>query len=196
MGSLADKLAKAAADLGIPTVAPPGPIQTVYNRYRKHLHLRVIESPLPESVELRSENFLYWIKLEYPNLDVQGEWIQTKPNVVLPMLEAGTFDETGFRIDQKRANALFDIPNLLARPNCIHVNLRNQEDRGQGGIKGDHIYVAYHGKYTRTVAFTRFDTDMKKVILVSSFGASREWVAQCAKIPAKYIKPNCACSCK
>jgi hypothetical protein len=196
MGSMSEKLAAAAAALGIPTITAPGPIQVVYNRYKKHLHLRVIDSPLPEKVHLLSENFLYWIKLEYPNPDMPGKWVQAKPSVVIPMLENGTFNETGFRIDEKRANALFNLPNLLARPNCIHGNLRNQEERGLGGIKGDHVYVAYHGLHTRTVAFTRFDPDIKKVIVVSSFSVSKEWVARCAEIPAKYLQPKRSCRCK
>lgn len=196
VGSFADKLAAAAAALGIPAVTAPGPIQVIYNRYKKHLHMRVIESPLPETVHLLPDNFLYWIKLEYPNLSMPGEWIQAKPSVVIPMLENGTFNETGFRIDERRANALFNLPDLLSRPNCIHGNLRNQEERGLGGIKGEHVYVAYHGRHTRTVAFTRLDPDIKKVIVVSSFNVSKEWVTQCAEMPAKYTRPECSCTCK
>lgn len=187
---------KLAAALGIPRIVPPGPIQVLFNRYKKHLHQQAVDSPLPEVVHLLPENFLYWIKLEYPNLAKPDEWIQAKPSVVLPMLEKGIFDETGFRINEQRANALFNIPNLLKRPNCIHKNLRNHEYRGQGGIKGDHIYVVYHGKHTRKVAFTRLDPKLQKVILVSSFGVSKEWVTKCAEIPALYVRDGCSCTCK
>ena len=196
VGSFSEKLAVAAAALGIPAVVTPGPIQVIYNRYKKHLHLQAIDSPLPETVHLLPDNFLYWIKLEYPNPDRVGEWIQAKPSVVIPMLENSTFNETGFRIDERRARAIFNLPNLLTGPNCIHGNLRDQDERGLGGIKGEHVYVAYHGRHTRTVAFTKLDLDIKKVILVSSFSVSKEWVARCAEIPAKYVKPGCVCTCK
>jgi hypothetical protein len=193
VGSFSDKL---AAALGIPPVPPPGPIQTLFNRYKKHLRNLAIETPLPETVHLLDTNFLYWIKLEYPNLTDPDKWIQAKPSVVIPMLNNGTFNETGFRINEQRANSLFNVPNLLRRPNCIHRNLRNHEYRGQGGIKGDHVYVAYHGTQTRKAAFTGLDTKTNSVILVTSFGGSREWVAGCAEMPALYVGQGCQCTCQ
>jgi len=156
----------------------------------------IVSSPLPEEVHLLPENFLYWIKLEYPNLAEPDGWIQAKPSVVLPLLEKSTFDETGFRINEERARSLFNIPSILRTPNCIHRNLRNQEARGQGGIKGDHLYVICHGSYTRKVAFTRYDIDLKKVILITSFGASKEWVDRCVEMPALHIRNGCTCACK
>jgi hypothetical protein len=192
-GTFSEKLALA---LGIEPVKAPGPIQTLFNRYKKHLDGRIVCTPLPEQVHLLAENFLYWIKLEYPNLAEPGKWISARAGIVLPMLEEGTFDETGFRIDESRARALFNITQLLASPNCIHKNLRNHQHRGQGGIKGDHMYVTYHGRRTRKVAFTRFDPKLRKVILVSSFGVSGGWVAKCADMPAVHTKQGCICTCK
>lgn len=191
--SLSEKL---AAALGISPVQPPGPIQILYERYKKHLRNQIFHTPLPESVHLLDKNFLYWIKLEYPDLANPGNWIQAKPSIVIPMLENGSFLETGFRIDAQRANALFHIPDLLKMPNCIHENLRNHQSRGQGGIKGEHIYVAYYGTKTRKVAFTGLDAKTNKVILVTSFGCSREWVRKCALMPAKYVREGCSCTCK
>jgi hypothetical protein len=159
-----------------------------------HLDGKLIDSPLPERVHLLQENFLYWIKLEYPNLAVPGTWIQARPSIVLPLLEKRTFDETGFRVDENRASSLFNVPTLIRTPNCIHRNLRNQAYRGLGGITGDHVYVSYHGR-GRKVAFTRLDVDIKKVIMVSSFGVSKEWVARCAEMPAVYVGEGLVCTC-
>jgi len=192
VGSLADKL---RAALNLPAVAPPGPIQTLYNRFKYHLNGKIIESPLPESVHLLSINFFYWVKLEYPNLAIPGQWVQAKPSVVLPTFENGTFDETGFRVDENRSASLFNLPNLLRNPNCIHGNLRDQEERGLGGIKGAHIYVRYHSR-SRTVAFTEYSTRVQKTVVVSSFTVSSEWVSKCADMPAKYTEQGFICRCK
>ena len=183
MGSFSDKL---AAALGVPPVPAPGPVQEKFNEYRKHLRNRVLETPLPESVHLLDENFLYWIKLRYPNVDAPGQWIGAKASVVIPLLENGTFNETGFQMDESRVLALPNIPALLQSPNCIHRNLRHQGAGDQGGIRGDHIYVAYYGKKSRKVAFTLSDPELGKVILVSSFWTYKEWVESCAA----YVVPG------
>ena len=121
---------KIADYFGIEVVPPPCPVQELFNRYKKHMDKRVLKSPLPEEIHLLSENFPYWIKLENPNPSNLLEIIPAKSNVVVPMLEAGTFDQTGFTFDERRANALFNIPELLQSPNCIHTNLRNHDCRG------------------------------------------------------------------
>lgn len=193
MGSFSEKL---AAALGIPAVPTPGPVQLKFNEYRKHLRNRVIKAPLPEEVHLLDENFLYWIKLEHPNVDVPGQWIGAKANVVIPLLEKGIFDETGFRMDESRVLALSNIPNLLQTPNCIHNNLRHQTANEGGGIRGHYMYVAYYGKKQRKVAFTLFDPKLGKVILVSSFWTYKKWVAECAGMPAIYVSKAGSCTCK
>jgi hypothetical protein len=193
VGSFSDKL---AAALGIPPVVPPGPIQSKFNEYQKHLRNRVLKTPLPESVHLLDENFPYWIKLKYPNVDMPGQWIEAKASVVIPLLEKGVFNETGFQMDESRALALSNVPALLQSPNCIHKNLRHQEGRGQGGIRGDHIYVEYYGKKNRKVAFTLWDPNLGKVILVSSFWSNKKWVGGCTVMPAIYVRKNSLCMCK
>jgi hypothetical protein len=139
---------------------------------------------------------LYWIKLEYPDTHNPGEWIGANATAVIPLLEKGIFNETGFRMDESRVLALPNIPQLLASPNCIHVNLRHQNKGGIGGIRGHHIYVAYYGKKKRKVAFTLFDTKLGKVILVSSFWSYRSWVRDCTHSPAIYVKEGSQCTCK
>lgn len=193
VGSFSDKL---AAALNLPPVAPPGPIQLKFNEYRKHLRNRVIKTPLPQDVHLLDENFLYWIKLEYPDVNVQGNWIGAKASVVIPLLEQNAFNETGFRMDDPRSLSLSHIPNILQTPNCIHINLRNHAKRGQGGIRGDYMYVSYYGKKQRKVAFTLLDPDLAKVILVTSFWTYRKWVQGCADMPAVYVNKMSSCSCK
>jgi hypothetical protein len=187
---------KLAAALGVEPVPPPCPVQVLFNRYLKHLDSRVIHTRLPEKVYLRAENFPYWIKLENPNPANLSQWIPSKANVVVPMLKAGCFDQTGFRFDEIRAKALFNVPELLQMPNCIHKNLRKHSFRGQGGIKGDHMYVSYYGNKTRKVAFTIFDQTLNKVVLVSSFWTYRGWVEDCAHMPAVYVREERKCSCK
>jgi|SRR6185312_7960381 hypothetical protein len=186
---------KLATALGIEPIPPPCPVQLLFNRYKKHMDGRIIETPI-EKVHLLAENFPYWIKLENPNPADLEEWISAKANIVVPMLEAGIFDQTGFRIDDSRANALFNIQQLLQSPNCIHKNLRNQECRGNGGIKGDHVYVQYYGKKTRKVAFSLKDPILDKVILSSSFFTYKNWVIDCAHMPPVYVRKNGQCTCK
>lgn len=187
---------KLAAALGIEPVKPPCPVQELFNRYKKHMDGRVIKSPLPEEIHFLAENFPYWIKLENPNPANLKQWIPAKSNIVVPMLEKGTFDQTGFRFDESRARALFNVPELLQTPNCIHRNLRNHECRGEGGIKGDYVYVKYYGKKSRKVAFTVTSPIRGVVILVSSFWSYGKWVEDCAEMPALHLGRNCICGCK
>ena len=186
---------KLAEALGIEPMKPPCPVQELFNQYKKHLDQHVINSPLPEAIHLLAENFPYWIKLEYPDLANPGKWIGAKANIVAPMLEQGIFDQTGFRFDETRARALFHVPALLQRPNCIHRNLRKHDFRGEGGIKGDYMYVAYYKKQ-RKVAFTLKDPRLDKVILVSSFWTNKKWVRECADQPTIYVAPGGVCTCK
>ncbi|SRR5713101_602732 len=186
---------KLAAALGIEPAKPPSPVQQLFNRYKIHLDKRIINSPLPEDVHLLAENFPYWIKLETPNLSDLSKWIPAKANIVVAMLEARTFDQTGFRFDETRARALLNIPDLLQMPNCIHKNVRTRECRGQGGIRGTYMYVAYYKKKKRKVAFTMQDSRSNKVILVSSFWTHKNWVKECAQIPAVYVGEGCSCTC-
>jgi hypothetical protein len=185
---------KLAAALDLTPIPLPCPVQELFNRYKKHLDKRIIQSPL-EQVHLLAENFPYWIKLENPNPTNLLETIPAKSNIVVPMLEAGTFDQTGFTFDETRAKALFNVPELLQSPNCIHVNLRNHDNRGDGGIKGAFMYVRYYGKKTRKVAFTTINPS-GKVILVSSFWTYRGWVKECANMPPVYVKSGNECKCK
>jgi hypothetical protein len=171
-------------------------VQDLYNEYKKHLHNRVFQTPLPEQVTLLPENFLYWIKLENPNPSDPTKWITSKSSVVLPMLEKGEFDESGFRFDTSRGNALSTIPTILTTPNCIHRNLRNHAGRGHGGIRGTYIYLAYYGKKQRRVAFTIFDARLNKTVLVSSFWTYKKWAQDCTEMPACYVAENCICACK
>jgi hypothetical protein len=187
---------KLSAALDIEPVKPPCPVQELFNRYKKHMDKRIIQSPLPEQIHLLAENFPYWIKLENPNPANFLESIPSKSNTVVPMLEEGTFDQTGFSFDESRARALFNIPELLRSPNCIHTNLRNHDCRGDGGIKGACMYVRYYGKKKRKVAFTLFDPKFGKVILVSSFWTYKGWVEECAHMPPVYVAPHGQCACK
>jgi hypothetical protein len=187
---------KFAAALGIEPVPPPCPVQELFDRYKKHMDGRIIQSPLPEQIHLLAENFPYWIKLENPNPANVLEIIPAKSNVVVALLETGQFDQTGFSFDETRARALFNIPELLQSPNCIHANLRNHECRGEGGIKGDLMYVRYYGRKRRKVAFTTTNPRLGKVILVSSFWTHKGWVEECANMPAVYVVPGGNCNCK
>jgi hypothetical protein len=186
---------KLAAALGIEPVPPPGPVQQLFNRSKKNLIGRTINSP-KEEVHLLSENFPYWIKLENPNPANTSEWIPAKSSIVVPMLEAGIFDETGFRFDPTRANALFNVPELLGAPNCIHRNLRNHKYRGEGGIKGDYIYVRYYGRERRKVAFTTMNKRLGVIVLVTSFWTNKKWVEECCEMPALFVRSGCKCECK
>jgi hypothetical protein len=186
VGSLSDKL---AAALGI---AVPGPVQELYNRYRKHLEPIVVSTPLPEEVSFLPENFPYLIQLENPNPADTVEWVPAKASEVLPPLIARQFDQTGFRFEELRANALFNLPDLLRKPNCIHKNLRHGL---VGGISGDFMYVGYYGKKKRKVAFTIRNQKLNKIVVVSSFWTYKSWVKDCADNPAIYVSPGCTCTC-
>jgi hypothetical protein len=186
---------KLAAALGIEPVLPPCPVQELFNRAQKYLIGRIIKSPV-EEVHLLADNFPYWIKLQNPNPADLGKWIPAKSSIVVPMLEAAIFDQTGFSFDSSRANALFNVPELLQSPNCIHRNLRNHKCRGEGGIKGDYIYVKYYGNKKRKVAFTTKNTRLNVTVLVSSFWTNKNWVEECSEMPALFVRSGCKCVCK
>ena len=172
-------------------------VQKLYIEYKKHLSGKIIKTPLPEEVHLRDENFLYWIKLLTPDPLNLNVWIEAKASKVIPMLEAGNFDQTGYRFDKRRAGSLMNIRGLLCNPNCIHENLRKHVKRGQGGIRGDFMYVEYHHKRQRRVAFTVRDKDdpANDVILVSSFWSRHDWVKICAHHNAIYVRKGSRCAC-
>lgn len=184
---------KLAAAINVPAPPPPCPVQLLFNRYKKHLDQRVVATPLPEDVTFLTENFPYLIQLENPDPKNLAEWVPSKASMVVPLLENRIFDQNGFRFEPLRSKALFNLPDLLRKPNCIHDNLRNGlED----GIDGDFIYVGYYPKKLRKVAFTIKHTHLDKIIVVSSFWTNKEWVADCTRMPATYVGPGCTCTCK
>ena len=189
---LKEQLAAVAADLGL-VVKPICEIQRLYNQHKKFLSGKVIKNPM-EEVSLLDDNFPYWIKLENEDPSRPGIWIGSKAGMVVPKLENGEFDDTGFTFDPRRARSLLDLPNLIRNPNCIHVNLRHAE-RGHGGIQGRHVYVEYHGKNTRKVAFTTLNETLSVNVLVTSFWTNSGWVGDCAQFPAAYVRPGSKCCC-
>lgn len=190
-GDLRKELA-AALDV---VIRPVCEVQRVYNEYKKHMSGKVIQTPLPEQVYLRDDNFPYWLHLEMQDPAKPGDWIGAKSNIVVPMLDAGIFDDAAFRHDPTRGRALLYVPTLLRNPNCIHVNLRHIDCRGDGGIRGNHMYVEYYPKKKRKVAFTLFDEQTQRIILVSSFWTFKKWVRECGQTPAVYVKPGSQCQC-
>jgi hypothetical protein len=182
-----------AAALAI-EIKPLSEVQLVYNAYKKILSGSVVQTPLPEAVHLRDENFPYWIKLENPDPSRPGEWVGAKSSVVIPCLDAGIFDQVGFRFEAERARALLYVPVLLRNPNCIHINMRHAQ-RGQGGIQGRHVYVEYYGKKRRKVAFTTRNDIAGADVLVTSFWTYRNWVQECAQSPAVYVRAGAQCTC-
>lgn len=182
-----------AAALGV-EVKPIGKIQTAYNDHKRYLSGRRITTPLPEQVHLLDENFPYWIKLEIENPSQPGTRIGATAKLVIPKLEAGSFEDSGYTYDEKRSRALLMLPTLLRNPNCIHVNLRHA-DRGQGGIQGRYVYVEYFGKNTRKVAFTTRNELRDVIVLVTSFWTYAGWVTDCAHNPAVYVRPGDECRC-
>jgi hypothetical protein len=189
-GDLRTSLANA---LGM-EVKPLGKIQGLYNQHKRFLSGKVIKTPLPEEIHLLDDNFPYWIKMETPNPSIAGESAGVTAKVIIPMLDKGDLDDAGFTFDEKRANALLNLPTLLRNPNCIHVNLRHA-DRGQGGIQGRYVYVEYFKGNTRKVAFTTYNELRKLNVLVTSFWTYKGWVVDCAENPAIYVRPGSKCTC-
>ncbi|HEY7095386.1 MAG TPA: hypothetical protein VH437_01575 [Terriglobales bacterium] len=174
-GDLREKLA-AALKIEVKT---PCYIQQVYDQYKRAQSGRKIKTPI-ETVTLRDENFVYWIKLQWHNPQTKT-WQDASPSIVLPLLEAGTFDEKGYRLeDPRRARVLPHLPSLLGNPDVIYKN-------GHKGIRGDHIYVQeYKGQLK--VAFTIKDDRLKDTVLVSSFWTTKNWLARCVKEAPVYQK--------
>jgi hypothetical protein len=191
---MSDLSRKLAAALGIEPPTPPCEVQLVFNRFKKHLAGRVISTPI-EEIHLFEENFPYLIQLENPDPTDAGEWVSAKASVVIPVLEKGCFDQTGFRFEPLRTKALFNLPEFLQKPNCIHRNLRHDLPFDEGQITGEHMYVAYYGKKQRKVAFTTKHSRRNKIILVSSFWCPKKWVREGADI-AVHVGEGCTCNCK
>jgi hypothetical protein len=187
VGSFADKL---AAALALPPPIPPGPVQIAFNTYIKQLVGQVVRTPLPEDVHFLEENFPYLIQLENPDPSNPSEWVPAKASFVVPLLQKGNFNENGFRFDARRAHDLVYLPDFLRKPDCIHRNLRHGlED----GISGHHMYVKCLRKRHRKVAFSIRNDRVGKVVVVSSFPSYKNWVAECAEMPARYARAGCTC---
>ena len=178
-GDLKEKL---AAALGV-TIRPKCYIQQVYDQYKRSMSGLKIDTPLPETVHLCDENFTYWIKLQWHNPKTNS-WHDASSAMVLPLLESGTFDEKGYRLeDPRRARILPHLPTLLRLPERIYENCRC----GRGGIRGKYVYVQEHRGQLK-VAFTLYDPKLGKVIVVSSFWTTKNWLARCVKEPPIYTK--------
>ena len=164
-------------------ITPKCQVQQVFDLYKRSMSGKQITTPLPETVHFCDENFPYWIKLQWHNPETNS-WHDASPAVVLPLLEAGTFDEKGYRLgDPRRAHVLHHLPNLLRLPEMIYENRRCEK----GNVRGKHIYVQeFEGQFK--VAFTLYDPRIKKVIVVSSFWTTKNWLARHAKEPALYNK--------
>jgi hypothetical protein len=179
-GDLKDKLA-AALKIKVNTACY---IQQVYDLYKRSMSGMQIKTPLPETVHLCDENFVYWIKLQWHDPKTNS-WHDASPAMVLPLLEAGTFDEKGYRLeDPRRARVLPHLPTLLRLPERIYENVRCH---GRKCIRGKHVYVQeYKGQLK--VAFTLYDPKIDKVIVVSSFWTTKNWLATCVEEPPLYQK--------
>lgn len=176
MGDLKEKL---EAALGV-KAKPTCYIQQVFNQYERSMSGMKIDTPLPEKVHLCDENFTYWIKLQRHNPDT-NTWQDASSAIVLPLLKAGNFDQNGYRLeDPRRARVLPHLPTLLRLPERIYLNCHDQ-------IRGKHVYVQeYKGQLK--VAFTLHDPRIDKVIVVSSFWTTKNWLARCIKDPPLYEK--------
>jgi len=182
-GDLKEKLA-VALDLKI---TPKCHVQQVYDLYKRSMSGMRIDTPLPETVHLCDENFPYWIKLQRHNPETNS-WHDASASIVIPLLDAGTFDEKGYRLaDPRRARVLPHLPNLLRLPEWIYENGRC----GKGAVRGKYIYVQ-ESKGQLKVAFTLHDPRINKVIVVSSFWTTKNWLARCAKEPPLYQKKKAA----
>lgn len=93
IGDLREKLA-VALKLNI---TPRCEVQQVFDLYKRSMSGKQVTTPLPETVHFRDENFPYWIKLQWHNPETNS-WQDASPTIVLPLLEAGTFDEKGYTL--------------------------------------------------------------------------------------------------
>jgi hypothetical protein len=164
-------------------VKPTCYIQQVFDQYKRSASGMQIQTPLPETVHLCDENFIYWIKLQWHDPKTNS-WHDAKPRIVLPLLLCGEFEERGYRLeDRRRARVLTHLPNLLRDPEKIYENLLCK----RGGIRGKYVYVQeYQGQLK--VAFTLYDRRLDKVIVVTSFWTTKNWLARRVKEPPLYTK--------
>ena len=164
-------------------MSQPCYIQQVFDLYKRSMRGMEIESPLPEKVHLRDENFPYWIKLQWHNPQTKS-WQDASPAIVIPLLDAGKFDEKGYRLeDPRRARVLPHLPTLLRLPDWIYENQRFC----RGGIRGKYVYVQEHQGQLK-VAFTLHDPRLKCVVVTSSFWTTKNWLKRCVKEPPIHTK--------
>ena len=112
-------------------------IQQVYDQYKRSMSGMQIETPLPETVHLCDENFLYWIKLQWHNPTTNSWHDASQARCYLYLLLVRS-NEKGYRLkDPRRARVLPHLPNLLRHPDRIYANCH-------GSIRGKHVYVQEH----------------------------------------------------
>jgi hypothetical protein len=154
-------------------------IAELFKQFQIQLEGSCIKDPCGEENHFFAENFPHLVKLEFFN-DKIGRWTDAKASVAIQQLLAGTLDETKYRIgDSSRPRTLFWVPDIIANPDEIHVNIRDT---------------------TREIYSKRYDRRGKgatlKVVLVAKKGASRAvitsfWCTEkyhkgCIKLPSKH----------
>lgn len=154
-------------------------IADLFKQFQAQLEGSCIIDPCGEENRFFAENFPHLVKLEFLN-DRLGQWVDAKASVAVQQLLAGTLDETKYRVgDNSRPRTLFWVPDIIANPDEIHVNIRDKNreiysKRYNRGGKGATLKVALVSKKGSSRA------------IITSFWCTEKYHRGCIKLPPKH----------
>lgn len=103
-------------------------VSGLYQHYKLHLEGKTFTDPDGRTCSFRPEDFPHLVKLEFNDLK-QKRWVDATAKMAIPQLQAGTLDESRYRIgDASRPRTLFWVPDIIASPDSVDPNKRNTKN--------------------------------------------------------------------
>jgi hypothetical protein len=154
-------------------------IAELFKRFQTELEGICVKDPCGEENRFYADNFPHLVKLEFYN-DKIGQWVDAKATLAVEQLRSGTLDESKYRIgDTSRPRTLFWVPDIIANPDEIHHNRR---DNGR---------EVYSKRYTRsskgaTLKIVLVTKKGNTRAVITSFWCTEKYHKACVKLPAKH----------
>lgn len=180
-------MSKGKSDTGSSLKAAPacppnnkyGSIAELFKRFEIELEGTSVTDPCGEKSYFYADNFPHLVKLEFYNEKIR-QWVAAKASVAVQQLRSGILDESKYRIgDSSRPRTLFWVPEIIANPDEIHINRR---DNGR---------EVYSKRYTRngqgaTLKIVLVAKKGNTRAVITSFWCTDKYHRGCVKLPAKH----------
>ena len=157
-------------------------IAELYGQYQAKLEGVCFVDPCGQKNWFCPENFPHLVKLEFFDLK-QRRWVDASAKVVIEQLRNKSLDESRYRIgDASRPRTLLWIPEIIAAPDSIHDNIRNNSTE------------VYAKRYSRSsgaeLKIVLVETRRGGMRVVkTSFWSHEKYHSACIRLPAKHPIP-------